>query len=194
LFKKISELSVMKILLISAVFSLAFNAIFLFQYAINDGSFGENNSSSEYPLMITRGYALQVFLFIRCILNYFFFAFLITFFEIVIVIKLHRELTGLKRRSAVVSYSNATNEIKISKIEEAVHKIEHKAMALILLNALVYFVLRFPELFTALLYTQLLFEGNYLYTYFCGFLNICIHLPEFTNFFFILTFSTNYFM
>jgi hypothetical protein len=194
-FKKISELSVIKILIISTIFSLLFNAIYLFQYDVNPGTGSDGYSQPEdYPIVLTtRGLTFEVFFFIRCLLNYVLFAFSITCLEILIALKLHRELTGSKRRMAVVSYSEDTNEVKISKIEEAVHKIEHRAIALMMFNAFVYFVLRFPELFALFQYTRD-FSSNYVYVYFCEMLDVCDRLPEYANFFYILTFSTNYFM
>ncbi len=112
-----------------------------------------------------------------------------TAIEIIIVRRLRRELAD---KMANIASMHASSRILNEKRAKSDAKKKQKAIVMVIINSLINLVLRFPEFFLFLKNSNILFNNNPLFNILCGDYAVCDYMIEMSNFFFILTFSTNY--
>jgi hypothetical protein len=206
LLKKLSQLKAKRLSLGMIVTSLVLNVMRFFQYAVNDGLV----YGLEYPLMWLQytqasTYIMSFILFVHGVFNYLLMMLFNTILEVIIFYKLHQELKlKLDKMSAlhasahsavVASSSHASHgdhDPAAAEKPDEFRKKEMRVIGMVIMNGLINLILRLPDLSSFLYFSSFIFPDNVFFELFCRYYNICFQLIDISNFFFILTFSTNY--
>jgi hypothetical protein len=217
LFEKISKWNSKWVVVVTFAFSALVNVGHGFQYSLNNGSFYTWNIPNyylyivpTYPDEIIINYSLPLYIYtlIYFIVNYVLFFVVNTWVEVTIVSKLHSELAskktklnsmsiGVKRLSrlsvanlvAVFSAPTSFRKRRKREIEEGA---ERRAIIMVVMNALINFLFRLPELLVLLAQSEPLFKSNVIYGFFSTFQSLPIFPSDLTYLFYILTLSANF--
>lgn len=133
-----------------------------------------NNKLNQLPV-------LSIFLFIHDFFSYFFYCFASSVIDALTVRNLRRVLVEKKNKSSVDHQDKA-------------RKSEIKSIIMIVLISFFNFTLRFPELFSTILFYNLLFnkQSNYIFKMLCFSYRECLPIVDMTNVFCILSLSLNF--
>jgi hypothetical protein len=188
---------VVKLAIIASLFS---NIGHAFQYQINSGDqfiggYGDDDVHvyDSYPLVNANGLSFPIYELVYFIIDYGFFLLVNTCVEVAIVRKLHAELTEKRRKLAQMAAhaANSQNQAKVDSMNEK----ERRAVLMVVLNSLLNFLLRLPEMFIFVATSNFLFNNdNILYEVIQSVRQLPILLIDLSYFCFILTFSTNCFI
>jgi hypothetical protein len=186
----ISKMKTQRIVYAVVVASAALNTVRFFQYGINESSL---NPNVAYPfvLMQSSNIFLSIFLFSYTFFNYFFLIAVNTVLETMIFYKLRKELANKKHRSLILGTVLAHSTGNSSEANSFQRK-EIRVIFMVLLNGVINLILRLPDLTWFFYYITFFFPGNIVVVLFCEYYRICFQLIDISNFFFILTFSTNF--
>jgi hypothetical protein len=211
--EKISKWEIKWVICITVVLSLLMNIGHAFQYKINWG-YGEfvsnfQTPSGLYPFIVIYNSSLQVYLIVYFFINFVGFLIVNTCIEVSLFLNLRKEIAEKRAKlekeiaesqskntsgSAVI---NKVNRGKQKKIDQDKKK-ETRAIVMVILNSVINFFLRLPELFVfvssyysflCLLLgnkTQIISQDIYLLI-----LSISSMILSFSYFFYIFTFTTN---
>jgi hypothetical protein len=219
-FARISKWEMKWVIGVSLAFSSAFNIGHAFQYKLNNGrDFYNNLVKLEYGFAYYYAYdtypsidksqsssslPLSIYLFVYFLINFVLFFLVNTFVELVLLVKLHRELKDKRKR--LQGMKNKTNNTDNSESSQNTRRVdllmsfrkrrklnieetaEQRAITMVCVNASINFFLRLPEL---------LFVFSLCYELFSwSFFNSFPNLPEFATdlayLFYILTFTSNF--
>jgi hypothetical protein len=201
----------------SVCFSLLVNVGHLYQFAINTGRTYEQSpllgnyyfSIDTYPLInsinYSSGIAVTWYMFGYFLIDFVLFLSVNTFLEIVLLRKLHWELSEKRKRVAQSQTTSAgaqsTNPNTISSVsfrrkrkQDVEKRTEQRAIVMVILNAILNFFLRLPELFFFFSISNFVFGINVLYKIFDSFPRFSLFMTDITYFTYILTFTTNFFI
>ena len=107
--------------------------------------------------------------------------------ECLTVLKLKRELNTKEMRMIKLTVLS----IKFLKDNS---KRKKKSIMMVVLNSLINFLFRIPEIIVIFTNSNHLVENNKLFLILCDYISICEELMSISEFFYILTFSTNFFI
>ncbi len=110
--------------------------------------------------------------------------------EIILLVKLHKELVEKKRKMQEMGTRPPVNSI--DKNLESDRKKEQRAVTMVAVNTVVNLLLRFLECIVFIMSSENMFPNNALSNFFCYKLALCNHLLGFSYFLDILTFTSNF--
>jgi hypothetical protein len=183
---KISKLDFTRVVQVAVVVSGLFNIGNVFEYGINNGHVFELGSFYDiYPLQFitsksTFNSGFSIYEMVDFAINFVCFLVVNTSLEISIVCRLHAELGEKRRRMAEMS---SLDEAKRKMKMDQDRKSENRAICMVVMNGIVNFALRVPEVFL-FLYISFSFL-------FYEILNSVFIFVDTFYLFYVLTFSTN---
>jgi hypothetical protein len=192
------------------IISALINVGYAFQYRLNNGTYytfvmsmmyldADHTYPDDYSL--DRFLLLYIYTLVYFLINYMLFFIVNTWVEVTIVRKLHLELADKKKRLG--GMGNKVNTVAVTpnaqpvsfrkrrkqQMEEGAEK---RAFLMVVVNALINFFFRLPELLVLLAQSEPLGSNNVLFDFF-NVLRTTTSLPtDVACFFYILTFSTNF--
>jgi hypothetical protein len=213
----ISQWEFKRVTFLTSTFSLFMNVGQLFQYRLNYGLNLPRNgvyadySNVAYPFIVIENVAFSVYTLVYFIIDCVVFLTVNTWLEASIVVKLRDEIAEKRKRAeeeirVSASHNNAHSEIvnkmlkaKKKKIEQDAKK-ETRAVVMVILNSILNFVLRVPEIFvffasaygkSYLLTGSDSIQVQSVFTVFYTILNLPNMIISVSYFTYILTFTTN---
>jgi hypothetical protein len=202
--KKIAQLEFARIVKLAIGFSFLFNIGHIFQNFFNNGRVYDWDTPDymelyqTFPQINENSNSVFYYLLVYFILNYLLFFVVNTLIEIVLLRKLHRELVVKSRRLTDMEMAtralNARTTFRRRRKQDIEKKAEQRAIAMVVINALLNFFLRLPELFFLFSISKKIFNVNFLEEYFLAFPSLKFLWSDLTYLFYILTFTTNFFI
>jgi hypothetical protein len=214
LFQTISKWDLKWTIAVTVLISAVLNIGHGFQYQLNDGTLYTWHPDAYYDIYVKRSYPndlavdnslpLYIYFILYFIINYFVFFIANTCVEVTIVRKLHSELADKKKRIADMKIKPESEEkpslVIITKPvfsrkkrrQEVEEGAERRSIVMVILNAVVNFFFRLPELLVLLSQSEPLFGFNAIWWFFYTFPSLAIFPTDFGYFAYILTFSTNF--
>jgi hypothetical protein len=204
--KKISKWEFKWVVGLSLGFSALVNIGHIFQYKLNSGGFYLPNNyylyiDLAYPSIIEETLSVSVYFLLYVIVDYIGFFIINTLVEVTMVKKLHFELEEKRKRLEKMdenengSHKNtSTDPISFRKRRkhEIEEKTEQRAILMVVINALINFFFRLPELFFIYSVSCQFFGLSFWTDILRSFQNLSQLTVDLTYFFYILTFSTNF--
>jgi hypothetical protein len=145
---------------------------------------------------------VSTYLIIYFLVNFLLFFTLNTLVEVVLVVKLHAELKDKRRRMAGMSHGGGATTTQLSRQSASFRKMrkqhieegtERRAVAMVVINAIVNFILRLPELFLVFSIAGPL-DSFSLAAFFNAFPSLPLFMTDLAYLMYILTFTTNFFV
>jgi hypothetical protein len=220
--EKISKWNLNWVVGFSLAFSTLFNIGHIFQYQLN-GGFYVSYEYSEYGLYLYNTYpmesqthedsidgsnSLYIYFLIYFLVNYLGFWTMSTCVEVTLLRKLHKELkdkktrldkmnnTGNLRSSTSTSHAFApVLSFRKRRKQEIEDKTEIRTLLMIVMDALINFFFRLPELFFVISTFDQKFDSRFFYSFFGSILpSLLTFTTDLTCFLYLLTFSANFFI
>jgi hypothetical protein len=185
----ISKLDFKRVVQVTIFLSGLFNIGNVFDYGINNGQVFERNSFYDiYPLQFVTSTEISntsfsIYKMIDFAVNFVCFLLVNTTLEISIVCRLHAELVEKRRRMEEMSSLNAAKRIVK---EEEDRRSENRAICMVVLNGVVNFVFRVPEIFFFLFNSSVSLLYRFYEIY-----NSVFLFADVVYLCYVLTFSTN---
>jgi hypothetical protein len=207
--EKISKWDFKWVIGVSIGLSGLINVGHIFQYSLNNGQEYVVSSgdvyvylNTFYPLIDQTSPSLFIFLILYFFVNYLAFFVVNTVVEVTLVKKLHSELKDKQKRldgmnKLSAAGSSGANLVPVSfrklRKQEIEEKTEQRAIIMVVINALLNFFFRLPELFFLFsISNSLISDDNILSNFFLVFPSLKICTTDLAYFTYILTFSTNF--
>jgi hypothetical protein len=194
--ESISKFELKRVVYFSLFISLVLNIGHVFQYENNrlDSNFNSHYDTTSpditYPVLNKESSFFPIYSILYFVLNYLLVIILNTLVEVIIVIKLHKELQEKRKRA-----EQRSNQIdaRTRRNLEMDHKKEQRAIIMVVVNGLVNFLLRLPEIFIFLTTGDLIFttDFNDIEFYIAKFNSFDSLFVDVSYLTFILTFTTN---
>jgi hypothetical protein len=200
-FEKISKWNINWVVAVTVFISLLANVAHAFQFELHTDSLYRhlNNISfiyiyPYYPAINHHSTALNIYLLAYFIFNFFVFFVANTFVEVVLVMKLHKELGDKKTRvdQMTANSINAPLSFRRKRKLDIEERTENRATSMVLINAMLNFFLRIPELSVIFSLAYSIDSYSFLSCFIDIFPNTRNFATDITYFFYILTFSTNF--
>jgi hypothetical protein len=198
LLRKISELSLKKVIIVCSIISFVLGIVNFFKYEIN-----EDFEDMDYPFLslnrrdrrVTKNNIVSTIIdiglvFLNDLFNYFLFSISSQFIEILTFIKLKKTISK-KEKHFLRIHGMRESALK----EKSNVKREKNVIIMLTINCIINFTLRLPEI------SQLIYNILYVFFFvddiffaFCDEFNFFQIFIEISNFFFVLTFTLNFFI
>jgi hypothetical protein len=216
LFENISKWDLKWVVGLTFISSALINVGHGFQYSLNDSKSYSWFTSNfyifvepSYPddLSIDDSLSLYIYTLVYFLINFLLFFVVNTWVEVTIVRKLHSELADKKKRlggmgmemtTAAVIRSSATisatlmTSFRKNRRREIDAGAERRAILMVVINALINFFFRLPELIVLLAQSDSLMTNNFIYEFFNTFTDLQTFPTYLMYLFYICTFSSNF--
>jgi hypothetical protein len=205
IFEYISKWNMNWVIAVTVFTSLLANVAHAFQYELRDSDFYRNLDGINYlylypayPAINFSSTALYVYLLVYFIFNFLVFFVVNTTVEAILVRKLHTELADKKARleklaanKKMLLYAEPRSFRKKRKLDiEA--RTEQRTIIMVVINAVLNFFLRLPELFVLFTLSYKIFDYTFLNSFIDIFPNTRNFVTDITYFFYILSFTANF--
>jgi hypothetical protein len=200
-FENISKWDINRVIAATVFISLLANVAHAFQYELHGGDLYTFYSSNyvyvypSYPAVEFSSTALDVYLIFYFMINFLVFVVVNTSVEVVLVRKLHTELADkkarLKKMAAHSRKSSAPESLSFRKKRklDMEERTEQRAIIMVVINALLNFFLRLPELFVIFSLSYDPFGFTFLETLIEAFPNTRTFVTDLTYFFYTFLLS-----
>jgi hypothetical protein len=196
-FEKISKWNMNWVIAVTVFTSLLASVAHAFQYELRNSDFYRYFDSisymylyPSYPAIVFTSTTLYYYLLVYFIFNFLVFFVVNTSVEVILVRKLHKELADKKKRLEKLETANTraislTESMSFRKkrkldIED---RAEQRAISMVVINALLNFFLRLPELFVLFTLSYKIFNYSFLNSFIETFANIRTFTTDITYFF-----------
>jgi hypothetical protein len=191
-------------------FSLLMNIGHIFEYRINYGwGFSELSyyagysvKTDIYPTIVERNLGLGVYTLLYFIINFVFFFLVNTVVEMSLVLNMRQEIaekrtkveaeiqTMINNNTSESAVINKVVKSKLKKVSEDAKK-ETKVIVMVILNSVINFILRVPEIFVFMSGSSGLIKNNVFADFFMSILYLSNMMVSISYLAYVLTFSTN---